>query len=207
VDRSAALEQILEEARTLGLLGPDPVHRHIRHGTVLAGRIDEPESFLDLGSGAGVPGLVLALVWSTARGTLLEASARRSAFCSRALERLDLSDRVVVVRARAEVAGREAELRERFDLVVARSFGRPAVTAECAAPFLRAGGHLLVSEPPPGASRTDRWPIDGLSELALGPGVSTTHDQVSSVLVEKLAPMSHEFPRGPGIPAKRPLWR
>jgi 16S rRNA (guanine527-N7)-methyltransferase len=206
VDRASALEALLEEARVLGLLGPDPVERHIRHGRALAGRVEEPESFLDLGSGAGVPGLVLASVWPTARGALLEASARRSAFCSRAIELLDLSDRIRVVRARAEVAGRKPELREHFDLVVARSFARPAVTAECAAPFLQIGGTLLVSEPPPALATAGRWPRERLSELALGPGASATADEVSTMVVEKVGPTPERFPRRTGIPAKRPLW-
>jgi 16S rRNA (guanine527-N7)-methyltransferase len=153
-----------------------------------------------------MPGLILALVWPTASGALLEASARRSTFCSRAIELLDLSGRITVVRARAEVAGRDAGLREHFDLVVARAFARPPVTAECAAPFLRVGGHLLVSEPPQAISAQERWPIDRLSDLALGPGAVMTKDDVSSVVLEKLGPTPERFPRRTGLPAKRPLW-
>ncbi len=201
-----ALDEILEEARALGLLGPEPVERHIRHGQILAGRVDPPTSFLDLGSGAGVPGLVLALAWPTARGTLLEASGRRSEFCSRAIDRLGLSDRVAVVRARAEEAGREPGLRQGFTAVVARSFARPAVTAECAAPFLEVGGHLLVSEPPDANGSTARWPDEPLAELGLGPVATLTRDQVSSVVTEKLLPTPDRYPRRTGIPAKRPLW-
>ncbi len=206
MDRAPTLDDILEEARTLGLLGPEPVERHIRHGQTLVGRIEPPASFLDLGSGAGVPGLVLALAWPNARATLLEASGRRSEFCSRAIERLGLSDRVGVVRARAEEAGREAELREQFDAVVARSFARPAVTAECGSPFLRVGGHLMVSEPPDAGSSRARWPDGPLAELGLGPVMVLTRDQVSSAVTEKLLPTPDRFPRRTGIPAKRPLW-
>jgi 16S rRNA (guanine527-N7)-methyltransferase len=206
VEPVPALDEILEEARTLGLLGPEPVERHIRHGRILADRIDPPGSFLDLGSGAGVPGLVLALAWPAARATLLEASGRRSEFCARAIERLGLSGRVTVARARAEEAGREVALREQFDAVVARSFARPAVTAECAAPFLRVGGHLLVSEPPDAGTSQGRWPEGPLADLGLGPVCVLTGDQVSSAVTEKLLPTSDRFARRTGIPAKRPLW-
>ena len=151
-DRFSRLAPVLDEARAAGLLGPEPVERHVRHGRVLAGRVEPPTAFLDLGSGAGVPGLVLALAWPDARGTLLDSSERRTAFCGRAIDRLGLTGRVRVVRARAEEAGRDPALREQFDLVTARSFARPAVTAECAAPFLCLGGRLLVSEPPDAAA-------------------------------------------------------
>jgi 16S rRNA (guanine527-N7)-methyltransferase len=206
VDRVSTLEPILEEARTLGLLGPEPVDRHIRHARTLATRVEPPRSFLDLGSGAGVPGLILALVWPDARGTLLDASARRSAFCERAIMSLGLGERVAAVRARAEAAGRDADLRERFDLVVARSFARPAVTAECAAPFVRPAGRLLVSEPPDAEPVTERWPAELLLELSLGPPKPGTGDDVSSVVMEKLGLTADRFPRRTGIPAKRALW-
>ena len=201
------LESILEEARNLGLLGPETVDRHIRHARTLATRVDPPGSFLDLGSGAGVPGLILALVWPHTRGTLLDASARRTAFCERAIARLDLADRVFVVRDRAEEAGRSIALREQFDLVVARSFASPAVTAECAAPFVRHGGHLLVSEPPYAPASEGRWPPEPLARLGLGPATPGTGDEVSSAVLNKVGTTSDRFPRRTGIPTKRPLWQ
>ncbi len=202
----STLESVLEEARTLGLLGPESVDRHIRHAQTLATRVDPPDSFLDLGSGAGVPGLVLALAWPEARGTLLDASARRIAFCERAITSLGLTDRIDSIRDRAETAGRESTLRERFGVVVARSFARPAVTAECAAPFVRPGGRLLVSEPPGAASSSERWPAQPLLELGFGPAEPSTGAGVSSVAIDKLHPLSDRYPRRTGIPSKRPLW-
>ena len=59
-------------------------------------------------------------------------------------------------------------LRAAFDLVVARSFGAPAVTAECAVGFLATGGHLAVSEPP--EPEADRWPPEGLAAARVRPG-------------------------------------
>ena len=204
--RFTRLEPVLEEARAIGLLGPEPVGRHVRHGVVLGGRVDPPISFLDLGAGAGIPGLVLALLWPESRATLLDASERRTAFCLRAAAELGLEDRVRVVRARAEVAGHEDELRERFDLVTARSFARPAVTAECGGSFLRPGGRLLVSEPPDVASAEERWPAAGLAGLGLGPAAAESAEGVSSVSMEKVGPTPERIPRRTGIPGKRPLW-
>src|SRR3546814_9312392 len=86
--------------------------------------------------------------------------AKRCAFLREAVEALGADERVEVVEGRAEEIGR-GEMRRVVDAVIARSFGPPAATAECAAPLLRAGGLLVVSEPP---EALDRWPEDGRSE-------------------------------------------
>ena len=78
---------------------------------------------------------MVAIEWPEATVALLEANGRRAAFLRRAVERLGLGDRVTVLEERAEVCGRDAGLRAGFDGVLARSFGRPAVVAECAAPL------------------------------------------------------------------------
>jgi 16S rRNA (guanine527-N7)-methyltransferase len=131
---------------------------------------------------------------------------------------------VDVVEARAEDAARRPDLREQFDAVVARSFGPPAVTAECAIGFLRPGAHLVVSEPPPGAgskagdggvqggqsppggeTQAQRWPAEGLQALGFGPAVPDGTTETGFVRLEKLR-TDDRWPRRVGIPAKRPVW-
>jgi len=115
---------------------------------------------------------------------------------------------VDVVEARAEEAARRPELREAFAGVVARSFGPPAVTAECAVGFLRLGARLVVSEPPDtGASpsSSSRWPPDGLAVLGLGPAVRGGEPEASFVTVEKIR-SDDRWPRRVGLSAKRPQW-
>jgi 16S rRNA (guanine527-N7)-methyltransferase len=144
----------LHRSRQLGFLGPGPVEAHIDHAEALAqaaARQFDPTGgglVLDLGTGGGVPGLVLAGLWPDCRFVLLDANRRRTSFLAEVVRDLDWSDRVGVVCERAEVAGRDAGLRAAADLVVARSFAPPAVTAECAAPFLNVGGVLVVADPP-----------------------------------------------------------
>jgi 16S rRNA (guanine527-N7)-methyltransferase len=199
------LLEVLEEARVRGLLGPGPLEPHVRHATTLAALAGSaPASFLDLGSGAGVPGLVIAGCWPEATGVLLDAQERRCRFLDEAVARLGLSPRIRVECARAEVAARRPELRGAVDLVVARAFGPPAVTAECAVGFLSAGGRLVVSEPP--GSAAERWPAAGIARLGLsGPETRSRDDVTLAVLTLTEAP-EERWPRRPGIPAKRPLW-
>lgn len=145
----AALERVLERSRSLGFLGPGSLRAQVEHAAgFAAGLTAAPSRALDLGAGGGLPGLVLARSWPGGTMVLLDASKGRCEFLEWAVGELALADRVEVVRARAEMAARDARLRGTFDLVVARGFGRPAVTAECGAPFLRNGGRLVVSDPP-----------------------------------------------------------
>ena len=136
---------------------------------------------------------------------LLDSSLRRTGFLREAVDRLGVASRVRVVTDRAEVAGRSPDLRSSFDAVVARSFGPPAVTAECAAGFLPAGGFLVVSEPPADEEPGDRWPDTGLAELGFGPAARLGTATAGFVRIRRVE--DHDrWPRRVGIPAKRPRW-
>jgi 16S rRNA (guanine527-N7)-methyltransferase len=201
-----ALRVVLEEARALGFLGPGPVDRQLEHALALARSVGDFEGkMLDLGSGGGLPGLVLLDGWPTARGVLLDAQRRRCDFLERAVATLDLGERVAVRCGRAEVLARDPELRATFDLVVARSFGPPAVTAECAVGFLRDDGELVVTEPPD-LEPTARWDAAGLAQLGFAPAVAIREGETGAVRIRLAAPIDERWPRRDGVPAKRPLW-
>ena len=195
---------MLARARRLGVLGPGPIEDHVRHAEAYATAVEAPDRALDLGSGAGLPGLVLAVgPWASTRWVLLDASERRCALLVEAVAVLDLAERVVVHRGRAEDAGRADALRGRFDVVVARGFAAPPVTAECAAPLLEVGGHLVVSDPPdPGP---DRWPTEGLAEVGLEPD-GEVPGPVRLRRLRQAHPCPDRYPRRAGIPTKRPIW-
>lgn len=156
---------------------------------------------LDLGSGGGVPGLVLAHTLPGLELVLLDAGSRRSRFLREAVAGLGLGHRIEVVEDRAESAARHPLWREAFDTVVARSFGPAGVTAECAVGFLRTGGWLVVSEPPDGGG--SRWPVDGLEELGFAPATNREADGFGVARMEKVR-SDDRWPRRVGIPAKRP---
>jgi 16S rRNA (guanine527-N7)-methyltransferase len=199
------LRELLTEAQRLGYIGPGPVDPHLAHAHRFAAAL-EPEPVgraLDLGSGGGLPGLVLAAEGSGRTDwTLLDANKRRCQFLRHALTVLGLTDTAQVYEGRAEIAGRDPGLRATFDAVVARAFGGPAVVAECAAPFLRQDGVLVVSEPPQNGP-TCRWPAEGLGRL----GLSVDDGQILGFArLRQVAPCPDRFPRRVGIPAKRPLF-
>jgi 16S rRNA (guanine527-N7)-methyltransferase len=199
-----ALLAVLERSRQLGLLGPGPVEQHVARALDALRFVPErAHRALDLGSGGGLPGLPLALARPAVPWVLLDGSVKRGDFLREAVERLGLTGQVEVVTARAEEAGRRPELRGGFDVVVARSFGPAAVTAECAAPFLQVGGCVVVAEPPGGA--LDRWPPEGLSLLGLRAGIAVSEPSAFQVLVQE-TPCPDRYPRRTGIPTKRPLF-
>jgi 16S rRNA (guanine527-N7)-methyltransferase len=216
VPSPAALGDVLLDARRAGFLGPGPIEPHLEHAAGfadLARRQPVPSGtgaphILDLGSGGGLPGLVIAIRWPAATLVLLDANERRTEFLQRAVRRCGLWERVAVVHQRAEVCGRDPEYRGTFDGVVVRSFGAPAVVAECGAPFLRRGGWLIVSEPP-GASGEDghraRWPADGVAQVGLEPGEFVKAGFGYQVLYQREA-CPDRFPRRNGVPAKQPLF-
>jgi 16S rRNA (guanine527-N7)-methyltransferase len=201
---TVTLRSVLTESRELGFLGPQPVAAQIAHSHAFAAACPAaPARFLDLGSGGGVPGLVLCERWPSASAVLLDASARRTAFLDRAVAALGWAGRVEVERGRAEDVGHDVTRREQFGLVVARGFGPPAVVAECAAAFVAPGGRLVVSEPPGGARR---WRDDGLATLSFGPAEPAVLGGVHVVSVPKVGGLGPGYPRRTGIPRKRPLW-
>jgi 16S rRNA (guanine527-N7)-methyltransferase len=109
-----------------------------------------------------------------------------------------------VITGRVEEIARYEELVEAFDLVTARSFGPPAVTAECGAQFLKVGGVMIVSEPPDD-SVSDRWDDEGLAVLGLISEGRERHEAAYQVL-RKVRATPLEYPRSVGTPRKRPLF-
>lgn len=193
----------MADARRRGFLGPGPVEGHIAHARAFHRHWAPPDeaTSLDLGSGAGVPGLVLAHDRPGSAWVLLDASGIKTAFLVAATASLGLADRVTVLTGRAEDVGRHVDHRGTYDVVVARSFARPAVLAECAAPLLRVGGALLVSEPP---DRRERW-SDAVGQLGLV--VAKLGDVVPRItMLCQIRPCPDRYPRRVGIPSKRPLW-
>ena len=123
-DRTAELRAALEEPARLGILGTD-IDAAIGHARRFAPALRPARRIVDLGSGAGMPGLVLAVDDAALAVVLLDASERRTDLLRRTVGRLGLADRAEVVCRPAEVFGRDPAHRGAFDAVVARAFGPP----------------------------------------------------------------------------------
>lgn len=195
---------VLAEAQHRGFIGGD-LDAHVAHSLGFLAEVDAvagagPVSAVDLGSGGGLPGLVLAWHRPAVGWFLIDASLRRTDWLGEAVSRLGLGEQVEVVHGRAELLAHDRRFRGNHDLVVTRSFGPPAVVAECAAPFLRVGGRLVVSEPP---GRPGRWEPEALATLGLRPAASR---RSSLAVFEAVEPTPERFPRKPGTVTRRPLF-
>jgi len=162
------IDEVLDEAQRLSFLGPASIASHRHHADAFLAALRPSASILDLGTGGGLPGLVIAEARPESTVILLDARERRTDFLRRAVSRLGWNGRVIVLTGRAEALGHDPEWRGTCAAVVARGFGPPGPTAECAAPFLAEGGQLVVSEPPPdGSGDGVRWPAESLAALGL----------------------------------------
>jgi 16S rRNA (guanine527-N7)-methyltransferase len=160
----------------------------------------------DLGSGAGVPGLPLAIALPDALVTLVESNGRKLAFIERALSVCGITNADAVhSRVESWTAGRE-----RQDIVTARALAPLAVVAEYAAPLLRIGGALIAwrgrrdeREETAAARAAAQLGLEPAPPLVVHPYPAARHRHLH--VMTKVAPTPAQFPRRPGVARKRPL--
>lgn len=211
-----SVSDVLNEGQQLGLIGPGDVDAHIRHssgyGAIISAFLPGEATrsaprILDLGTGGGIPGLVIGVEHAEWLVTLLDGSTKRCGLLASWIAELDVAATVTVACGRAEELARRADLRGRFDVVVSRLFGTPAVTAECGGPFLRSGGLLVVSGPVVTGPEDcgERWSSEGVRQLGL-----EVIDEVGApyrfTVLKQSAPCPERYPRRTGVPSKRPLF-
>ena len=175
--------------------------RHIDESVQLLEAADPPPdaAIIDVGSGAGIPGLVMAILRRDLRMTLLEADARKAAFLDHVTGRLEMTG-VTVARLRAEDAGHDPGLREAFDLAVSRAAAEPPALCELALPLVRVGGRLCALVTAAAAAATAC--AQAAATVGGGiPGAAGGH----VLVVEKVAPTDERYPRRAGVPQRRPL--
>ena len=189
-------------------MGPVEISTQIEHASGFSRVWDEvatapPSEFLDLGSGGGLPGLVLFERWGCP-ATFVDSMVKRTSFLEEVLHWEGAPSTGEVINGRAEVLARSPDLEARYPLVTARSFGPPSVTAECAVRFLRLDGVLIVSEPPDDED-VSRWDGTGLAKLGMR-SEGRVRQGAAFQILRKVAATPRAYPRDTGIPGKNPLF-
>jgi 16S rRNA (guanine527-N7)-methyltransferase len=168
-----------------------------------------PPSMIDVGSGAGFPGLPLKIALPEIRLTLLEATGKKVAFLRHIAQTLDLTD-VTVVHARAEEAGQMMAHRQRYQVAVARAVAALPVLAEYTLPFVAVGGIVVAQK---GVQPVDEIQA-GANALGVMGGkllrvqrvmVPGLPDERHLLLLKKIRPTPKQYPRRPGLPAQKPI--
>jgi 16S rRNA (guanine527-N7)-methyltransferase len=164
---------------------------------------------IDVGTGAGFPGLPLKLLYPQMHLSLVDSVAKKTSFLTDAVKKLQLSD-VTVITERAEVLGQMSLHREEYDWALARAVAGMQVLVEYLLPLVKVGGYLLAQKGETAemelseaetAIQTLGGETHSITEVNL-PGVG---DQRFLVVIKKVIPTPGKFPRRVGIPSKRPL--
>jgi 16S rRNA (guanine527-N7)-methyltransferase len=211
---AAALERAYADAVRLGFLGPRELERlwerHLDDALGLAAiRRPQPgEHWVDLGSGAGLPGLPLAVAYRSTAFTLIDAQRRRLNWIEATADDLRLTN-LAVVHARLEDYG-HSPARQSFDVATARALASLPVVAELGLPLLRTDGQLLIPRGQPDADELEQaaFACEHLGGRLDGvvPNPSSPIDRVGFVVImAKIAATSPRFPRRSGVPARTPL--
>ncbi len=196
---------------------PDDIERrHFLEALVLGRTLVErglvaPESgsrALDIGSGAGLPGLPLKIAWPAMKLALLEAQGKRCEFLRQTVSALNLEE-VEVLEGRAETWARHPDHRTSYDLVLARAVAPLSILLEYAMPFLVIGGHLAAPKGSAAARETAEasTALQELGAVLLDPATLAPPGGMKQtlVIVRKVGPTPERYPRRTGIARKRPL--
>jgi 16S rRNA (guanine527-N7)-methyltransferase len=147
-----SVREILSEAQRIGALGPRQIDEVIEHARAfLAALPDGPLDVVDLGTGAGLPGLVIGEARPEIRLTLVDRRAKRTDALERAIHALGWTDRARVVCADVEKLAKDPTWQEAFDVVVSRGFGPHETTLRLSATLARPQGLVVLTEPPEGS--------------------------------------------------------
>ena len=172
------------------------------------GLIPQTGALADVGTGAGFPGLPLAIMLPEVRFTLVDALGKRVEFLRSVIDALGLN--AEAVHLRAEGAARRPDLRERFDLAVARAVAPMNVLCEYLLPFVAPGGAMLALKGPGlDAELKDAESalaaLGGALEGVTAASVPNREWDHRAAWVRKVAPTPEKYPRRAGVPEKKPL--
>jgi 16S rRNA (guanine527-N7)-methyltransferase len=166
-------------------------------------------SLIDIGTGAGFPGIPLKILLPDMEMVLVDSISKKTNFCQHIIDELDLKG-IQVIHDRVERLARRDEFREKFDWAVARAVARLSTLSEYMLPFVKIGGRMLAMKGDQGPSEAQRalravgilgGELSQVQGITL-PGVT---EERFLITIEKKASSPEKYPRRVGIPSKRPL--
>ena len=161
-----SVRDVLVDAQRIGALGPRPIDEVIAHARAFVDALpSDAQRIIDLGSGAGVPGLVVAEALPEAELVLVDRRAKRIDALELAIAAIGWRGRVTAICCDVATLTRDPQHAGGYDAVISRGFGPHETTLRLSAALVCPGGVIVVSEPPEG--NPDRWSPDLVAELGL----------------------------------------
>lgn len=212
----AHLEMVGEANKTMNLTAiKDPQGMVVKHAVDGAAAVammpEQAATWLDVGTGAGFPGLTVASLLPDTKVTLMDSIQKKLQFCSRVAEALfPPQNRPITLWGRAEDLAQQKQHREQYDVVTARAVAALPVLSEYALPFVRVGGTLIAMKGP-GAAAEMAQAQRAIALLGGGePRVVTfmlPNDlgERTLIVIPKIKRTPHEYPRKAGTPERKPL--
>jgi 16S rRNA (guanine527-N7)-methyltransferase len=176
---------------------------------VMAWGANPPHHLVDVGTGAGFPGLPLKILYPAMRTTLIESVGKKAMFCEHIVRMLGLEN-VQVIKARAEEVGQMPEYREKYDYAVARAVAGMNVLSEYLLPLVRMGGTMLAQKGESGPAEAQSAEkvmklLGGKLQQVIQVNLPGVADDRYLVIVNKSHATPPKYPRKPGMPMKQPL--
>src|SRR5687768_1237167 len=176
---------------------------------VQAWKASAPSQLIDVGTGAGFPGIPLKILYPNLKLTLVESVGKKAMFCQHIVRVLGL-EHVEVIQARAEDLGQNSQHREKYEWAVARAVANLNVLSEYLLPLVKVGGKMLAQkgEGGPAEAQSAEKPMEllgGKLKQLIPINLPGVADDRYLVVVDKVAATPPTYPRKPGVPGKMPL--
>ncbi len=176
---------------------------------VLAWKANPPTRLIDVGTGAGFPGIPLKILYPSMQVTLVESVGKKAAFCQHIVETLKL-DNVDVLNARVETVGQDARHREKYDWAVARAVANLRVLSEYLLPLVKVGGTMLAQKGESGPAEAHSAEkamklLGGKLQQLISLNLPGVVEDRYLVLVDKVHATPPKYPRKAGTPYMEPL--
>ncbi|GAB1469917.1 16S rRNA (guanine(527)-N(7))-methyltransferase RsmG [Chloroflexota bacterium] len=179
------------------------------YSCVMAWKANPPRRLIDVGTGAGFPGIPLKIIYPNMHVTLVESVGKKAMFCQHVIEMLGLED-IEIIHSRAEDLGQDRAHRETYDWAVARAVAKLHILSEYLLPLVKLSGTMLAQKGESGPAEAQSAEkamklLGGKLKQIIPVHLTGVADDRYLVLVEKVAATPPKYPRKAGIPMKTPL--